>query len=91
MPRPYETYSLAQLGSTFLDAYDEHIRCGDDTEMLNAIVDAIVEEIKTRVPDPAKLRALMDYHYKAWADKLSGEDRSKCYYELRVLMLANGC
>lgn len=85
-----QNLSLAQLGAYFLDTYDEHVRDDDNLEMLENAAQAVTDEILRRVQDPAKIRALMDYHYKAWADSvqnpLSQDGRPMDrYYEFRVL------
>ncbi len=82
--------SLSGLGAMLLDAMDCGIENGEPVEVENACVE-IGNEVIFRVPDAEKLRHLMDFHYKKWADMLvkdnsSGQQSDNSYLELRAMM-----
>jgi len=82
--------TLSVLGAMLLDAMDEGIANGEPVEVENACVQ-IGNEILCRVSDAEKLRYLMDFHYKKWADcvardNLPDEYRNDSYLEFRAMM-----
>jgi protein tyrosine/serine phosphatase len=90
MSRPLQDFSLVALGARLLDVYDESVRQDDNLEILEECANEIADEIKARVPDASKRRALMDYHYKAWADTMPDTAASlERYFELRAMMTAH--
>jgi hypothetical protein len=88
-----KTASLSGLGAMLLDAADEAVR-NDEVEEIEQAYKGIGLEVVSRVPDPEKLRHLMDFHYKKWADlTVKGTnnfaeetDLNNSYLELRALM-----
>lgn len=78
--------SLAQIGSYFLDMYDESIRDDDNMDMVEAAAEIVTAEIVRRV-GADKIRHLMDFHYKAWADAEEGE-RMERFYEFKAMTVA---
>lgn len=82
--------SLAGLGAMLLDAMDEGVANGEPVEVENACVE-IGNEVIFRVPNAEKLRHMMDFHYKKWADLLtkdnvSDEQKDGAYLEFRAMM-----
>jgi len=82
--------SLSGLGAMLLDAMDEGVVNGEPLEVEGACVE-VGNEIIFRVPDAEKLRHLMDFHYKKWADALASNHTSEVqtgnsYLELRAMM-----
>lgn len=82
--------SLSGLGAMLLDAMDEGVVNGEPLEVERACIE-IGNEVIFRVPDAEKLRHLMDFHYKKWADMLakdgvSSEQQGNSYLELRAMM-----
>lgn len=85
-----KTATLSVLGAMLLDAIDEGVANGEPVEVENACVQ-IGNEILYRVPDAEKLRHLMDFHYKKWADMMArsdipNENTNDSYLELRAMM-----
>ena len=86
--------SLAELGVILLDSVDEAVAGGEYEEIEEAYV-YIGQEIIRRVPDAAKIRHMMDFHYKKWADlQAQGTNGSRSqetelnnsYLQLRAMM-----
>lgn len=96
-PETVKSSSLSGLGAMLLDAIDEGVRNDEPVEVENACVE-IGNEIIFRVPNADKLRHLMDFHYKKWADMLADDNSSdqrlptgdtytdNSYLELRAMM-----
>jgi len=89
-PEDLKIATLSVLGAMLLDAMDEGVANGEPVEVENACVQ-IGNEILHRVPDAEKLRHLMDFHYKKWADMLAKSDipneyTNDSYLELRAMM-----
>jgi len=81
---------LSGLGAMLLDAMDEGVVNGEPLEVERACVE-IGNEIIFRVPDAEKLRHLMDFHYKKWADSIASDHTTdqqdgNAYLELRAMM-----
>jgi len=81
-----QNWSLAQLGSFFLDQYDEHIRDDDNMSLLEEAAKLVTDEIVRRV-GADKVRHLMDYAYEAWADAKGTEVMAR-FYEFKALTVA---
>ena len=81
-----EQASLAQIGLYFLDIYDESIRDDDNMDMVEAAAEIVTAEIVRRV-GVGKIRHLMDFHYKAWADAEENE-RMERFYEFKAMTVA---
>lgn len=85
--------SLAQLGAILLDTVDGAIERGEVEEIEEAYR-SMGQEILRRVPDPAKLEVLMDFHYDKWkkeqkkptTSRQDEMDACNAFYEFRVLM-----
>ena len=82
-----QNWSLAQLGSYFLDVYDDHIRDDDNLSLLEEAVKLVTDEIVRRV-GADKVRHLMDFAYKAWADAKGTEVMMARFYEFKALTVA---
>lgn len=85
--------SLAELGVILMDSVDGAIERGD-YEGINEAYQGIGQEIVRRVPDPVKIRHLMDFHYKKWSDLQAKGTSSRqeetelqnSFYEFRAMM-----
>lgn len=81
-----ENESLADLGVFLLDAQAEAEEQQDMNVAENA-AELVAKEIGRRV-GVDKIRPIMDYHYKVWADEKDAEIRIKKRLELDVIMTA---
>ena len=86
--------SLAELGVILIDSVDQAV-ADEEYEEIEAAYQSIGQEIIRRIPDTTKIRPMMDFHYKKWADlQVKGTNGSRSqetelnnsYLEFRAMM-----
>jgi hypothetical protein len=79
-----EIMSLVELGWLLIEAEDESVEQHDHT-ISEDMATKVSEEVIRRIGKD-KVRPMMDYHYKAWADETLMISRGSRHLEFQVLM-----